>query len=41
MRGYTEITKERFYRGGGFSNPRFVRKEVAGVWKYYERNRNG
>lgn len=37
MIGYTKITRESFYRGGGFSNPRFVRVTRNGEWAYFER----
>lgn len=42
-----QLTKNQFYRGGGFSNPRFFRTShnvydnngnvIACVWKYWER----
>lgn len=35
MRGYEKITKEQFYRIGGFSNPRCVRVTRDGDWAYY------
>lgn len=33
---YRQITKESFYRGGGFSNPRQFRKMQGGEWTYWE-----
>lgn len=30
------LTKEQFYRCGGFSNPRFVRLTRDGAWAYFE-----
>jgi hypothetical protein len=35
--GYTRITKAEFYRLGGFSNPRLVRKEIGQSWAYFTR----
>lgn len=37
MLGYVQISKERFYHGGGFSNPRLVRVTRNGDWAYFER----
>ena len=34
-----KITKEQFYRLGGFSNPELVRLTRDGVWAYFERVR--
>lgn len=36
MTGYTKITKEEFYKMGGFSNPRLVRVSRSGSWVYYQ-----
>lgn len=33
----TRISKEKFYRGGGFSNPLYVRVTRGGRWAYYTR----
>lgn len=38
MTGYTCITKDQFYRYGGFSNPRLLRVTRNGVWAYFQRN---
>lgn len=37
MSGYRVITKEAFYRAGGFSNSRLVRVTRNGKWAYFER----
>jgi hypothetical protein len=38
MIGYTKISREQFYRQGGFSNPRLVRVTRNGVWAYFGRS---
>lgn len=38
MIGYTQISKDSFYRSGGFSNPRNVRIERNGAWTYWRRD---
>jgi hypothetical protein len=37
MTGYQEITKEKFYRLGGFSNPRCVRVTRFDHYAYFYR----
>jgi hypothetical protein len=37
MYGYKKITKEQFYRLGGFSNPALVRVTRNGEWAYYQK----
>lgn len=37
MIGYTKISREQFYRGGGFANPRNVRVTRDGDWAYFYR----
>lgn len=36
MSYYREISKDEFYRCGGFSNHRLFRVEKSGTWKYFE-----
>ena len=37
MKNDTRITREQFYRLGGFSNPRLYRKQLGKGWAYYQR----
>jgi hypothetical protein len=37
MMGYIRISKAEFYRNGGFSNTRQVRKMRSGSWTYWFR----
>lgn len=37
MYGYRAITKQAFYRAGGFSNARLVRVSRGKGWAYFER----
>ena len=37
MIGYEQITKEQFYRSGGFSNPRNVRIMRGKSWRYFQK----
>lgn len=37
MIGYTKISKDQFYRYGGFSNPLLVRVTRSKSWAYYKR----
>lgn len=37
MIGYLKITKNQFYRYGGFSNPRLIRVTRGKAWAYFER----
>lgn len=37
MSGHARITKDQFYRYGGFSNPRLVRVTRSGDWAYFMR----
>lgn len=30
------ISKQSWYRAGGFSNRNLYRKMIAGIWQYYE-----
>lgn len=36
--GYTKISKQAFYKDGGFSNPRYFRVTRSGKWAYYSRS---
>lgn len=38
MTGYEQITKEAFYKRGGFSNPKCVRIQRGKSWKYFYRS---
>jgi len=38
MIGYTQITREHFYKRGGFANPRLVRVTRGRGWSYFERS---
>lgn len=40
MTGYTKITKDQFYRYGGFSNTRLVRVTRDGAWAYFQRDKS-
>ena len=31
-----EISKAEFYARGGISNPRLYRRQIGGVWHYFE-----
>lgn len=35
MSGYTKISRKKFYKLGGFSNPRCVRISRGGDWAYF------
>lgn len=37
MIGYTKISRQSFYRGGGFANPRHVRVTRGKAWAYFVR----
>lgn len=37
MIGYRKISREQFYRYGGFANPSLVRVTRNGAWAYYQR----
>lgn len=33
-----QISKEAFYRNGGFSNPRQYRRMIDGRWRYFKKD---
>lgn len=37
MIGYTKLSRQSFYRSGGFANPRNVRVTRGGNWAYFQR----
>lgn len=37
MMGYKRISRATFYKLGGFSNPRMVRKSLGKSWAYFMR----
>lgn len=34
--GIEQVTKDAWYRSGGFSNPRLFRRGVSDGWTYWE-----
>lgn len=39
MIGHIKISKDQFYRLGGFSNPDLFRKEINGSWAHFKRSK--
>jgi hypothetical protein len=39
VEGYRQITREIFFRFGGFMNPYLIRVQQGNQWTYWERKR--